>query len=147
MVGRTGRVWRSGLAPSLSVQSGRYCPCMGKFNTKQASKQASCRSGAGQRTPESRWLRAASVAKTLSLSNASAERANHAQQEEGVDPGRQGCARIEPHNSPFLPDVKLARGVSSICLDRTAWIRLKRTKMRFRQVTRRFWRYSSYVGA
>ena len=32
-------------------------------------------------------------------------------------------------------------------LDRSAWLRLKRTKMRFRQGTGRFWRYSSYVGA
>ena len=33
----------------------------------------------------------------------------------------------------------------AIFLDRSALLRLKRTKMRFRTVTGRFWRYSSYV--
>jgi hypothetical protein len=41
-VGRTGSAGRSGQRPqppppALPVQSGRYCPCVGKFKSKQAS--------------------------------------------------------------------------------------------------------------
>jgi hypothetical protein len=43
-VGGTGGAGRSGQRPrppppALSVRSGRYCPCVGKFKSKQASKE------------------------------------------------------------------------------------------------------------